>query len=79
MVASDLVLVHLSSNLPILVSCDVSPFGLEGTLSHVYPDKSERPVMFVSCTLVKLERNYAQIDREALVLYWRVTKCNHFS
>lgn len=50
----------------------------EEPLSNEYPDKSERPVMFVSHTLCKSERDYAQFDREALALYWTVKTFNHF-
>jgi hypothetical protein len=49
----------------IRLACDASPFGL-AVLSHVIPDGPERPVMFTSRSLSKSERNYAQIDKEAL-------------
>ncbi|XP_043285741.1 uncharacterized protein [Venturia canescens] len=66
------VLVHYNPELPIKISCDASPFGLGAVLSHVFPDESERPVTFASRTLNKAEKNYSQLDKEALGLIFAV-------
>lgn len=71
-------LVHFDPELPLIVACDASPFGLGGTLSHIYPDKTERPIMFVSRTLNKAEQNYTQVDHEAVALFWTVKKLDYF-
>ena len=41
-------------------------------LSHIMPDGVERPVAYASRTLTKVERSYAQIDIEELVVAWGV-------
>ena len=43
-------------------------------ISHVLPDHSERPIAFASCTLTTTERNYAQLEREALSLSFGTQK-----
>lgn len=74
LVASDKVLVHYDPALPIRLACDASPYGLGAVLSHITADGVERPIAFVSRTLTTTERNYAQIDKEALGLYWATKK-----
>lgn len=43
-------------------------------MSHRFPDGTERPIAFVSKRLNKTERNYAQIDKQALGIFWGVKR-----
>ena len=78
MIASDLVLTHYDPNLPLQLACDASPVGIGAVLSHVMPDGTERPIAFASRSLSKAERNYAQIDKEALATVWGVKKFHNY-
>ena len=73
LVSSD-VLVHYDPRLPIKVAGDASAYGVGAVLSHVMDDGSERPVAFASRTLTASERNYAQVEKEALALIFAVKK-----
>ena len=42
--------------------------GVGAVLSHVMEVNSERPVAYMSRTLLQVERNYSQIEREALAI-----------
>ena len=73
-IASDLVLTHFDSALPVRVASDASPYGLGAVLSHVMPTGEERPIAFASRTLSVAEKNYSQIDKEALGIVWSIKK-----
>ena len=77
LVTSEQVLAHYDPDLPVRVACDASPYGLGAVLSHVMADGSEKPVAFASRTLNRAERNYSQLDKEALALVWGIRKFNH--
>ena len=46
---------------------DISSYGLGAVLNHVI-DGQERPVCFASRTILPAERNYPQVEREALAI-----------
>ena len=69
---SSQVLAHYNPKLPIKMAAGASSYGIRAVVSHVYPDGSKRPIAFTSRTLSKSERNYAQLEKEALSLVYGV-------
>lgn len=75
---SEKVLVHYNPNLPVTLACDASPYGIGAVISHVFPNGLSRPIAHASRTLSEAERNYAQIDREALAIIFGVKKFHQY-
>ena len=78
-ISSDQVLIHYSLDLPLTLTCDASPYGVGAVISHTLTDEStrrreERPVHFASKTLSKTERNYSQLNKEALAIMYGIRK-----
>ena len=61
-------LVHYNSTLPIIMAADTSAIGIGAVLSHVFPNGSEKLIVFVTCTLTQHEKTYAQLEKKALPL-----------
>ena len=72
------VLVHFDANLPLRLAGDASPYGVGAVISHVMPDGSEHPIAFASHTLSPSERNYSQVEKEALSLIFGVRKFHQY-
>ncbi|XP_058456616.1 uncharacterized protein K02A2.6-like [Malaya genurostris] len=71
---SERFLVHYSTELPLILATDASPYGVGAVLSHIMPDGTERPIMYASKTLNDTQRRYKQIDREAFAIIFGVRK-----
>ena len=78
LIQSSKVLVHYNARLPLVLSCDASPYGIGPVLSHRMSDDSDRPIAFASRTLAPAEKRYAQLDREGLAILFGVTKFHKY-
>ena len=78
LLVSSQVLVHFDSELPLVVACDASPYGLEAVLSHKYANGSERPIGYASRSLSSAERNYSQLEREGLACVFGVKRFHSY-
>ena len=67
-------LVHYNQDMDVTLSCDASAVGLGAVLAHKLSDGSERPIAYASRSLNKAERNYSNIEREALAVSFGVKK-----
>ena len=74
------VLVHYQNNLPLKLDTDHDPsqYGIGAVISHVFPNGEEKPIAFASRTLNKSERNYAQIEKEALSIVSEIKKFHQY-
>ena len=78
MLCNDTVLAHFHPALPIGIACDASNVGLGVVLFHRYTDGSERPIANASKTLTEAQRNYNQIQKEALAVVYALNKFHQF-
>ena len=71
---SSQLLVHFDPTKEIMVACDASGYGIGAVLAHRESNGEEQPIGFVSRTLTAAEKNYSQIEKEALACIFGITK-----
>jgi hypothetical protein len=72
LLSSTPVLTYYDTEKPLQLACDASPYGIGAVISHVMPNGNEQPVGFASRSLTAAEKNYSQLDKEALAIYFGV-------
>ena len=72
--ASSWLLVHFNSDLPIVLECDASQYGIGAVISHRFPNGVNRPIVYASRSLSPAEKNYSWIEKEGLAIVLGVTK-----
>ena len=74
MLTADTFLVHFNSDLPLVLACDASQFGIGAVLAHRMADRSEKPIGYASRTLSKAKQNYSQLEKEGLSCIFGINK-----
>ena len=78
MLVSAPVLTHYDHRKPLILTTDASSYGLGAVLSHPGNEQGDRPIAYASRTLSGAERNYSQLDKEALGVMFGVGKFHQY-
>ncbi|XP_062575345.1 uncharacterized protein K02A2.6-like [Saccostrea cucullata] len=77
LLVSSQVMAHYNPHKPLELAVDASGYGLGAVISHT-DGASEKPIAYASRTLTAAEKNYSQIEREALAIIFGVTKFHSY-
>lgn len=72
------VLTHYNPEYELRLTTDASPYGIGCLISHILPNKVEKPIAYASRTLSAAEKGYSQIEREGLSIIFGLCKFNQY-
>ena len=75
---SDLSLSHYDPKLDILVTSDASSYGIGACILHTLPGGTRRAIAHAYRSLLPAEKQYSQIEKEALGIIFVVTKFHRY-
>ncbi|XP_011858409.1 PREDICTED: uncharacterized protein K02A2.6-like [Vollenhovia emeryi] len=75
---SNLALSHYDPGKPLVVAADASSYGVGAALLQRLEDGTLRPIQYAATSFNNAERNYAQVEREALALVYAVKKFHRY-
>ena len=75
---ADSPLVHYVPAKLLMLACDALQYGIGAVLSHVTVDQQERLVAYASRALTAAEKNYSQLEKEALAIIFAVKKLYNY-
>lgn len=76
--SSKVLLTHYNPHLEIIISSDASNKGIGACIQHRMTDNTIRPIAYASRSYQPAERNYSQIEKEALSIIFAVKKFHKF-
>ncbi|XP_060073916.1 uncharacterized protein K02A2.6-like [Ylistrum balloti] len=77
LLVSSEVLIHYDPEKPVTLAVDASSHGLGAVISHTIGN-DDRPIAYASRTLTSAEKNYSQIEKEALAIIYGVRKFHQY-
>ncbi|XP_011859382.1 PREDICTED: uncharacterized protein K02A2.6-like [Vollenhovia emeryi] len=76
--SSDLALTYYDPKKKIIVAADASSYGMGAVIMHELNDGTLKPIMHAARSFNSTEKNYPQVQREALALTFAVSKFHRY-